>query len=179
MDGKDHGVLRPRGPKGRKGRRLLPNLRPEDLRDLDRLQQLYEFATGRGLPATEANWIQFIAAAVHATSERITNPPGNFHASIKQLARGERLLPVSQAEEEAAVRWLKSDELSGVSGAPRSTTSRGEPPRLPSLDAKRVAATLLWAQRHHQQGDPFEILHNNQPGWSRERWDRALAELQP
>lgn len=164
------------GARSRPGRsRLLPNLDPADLADPRRLLALYDHAVSRGLPATEANRIQFVAAAVHATGPGIRNPGGNFHASVRQLARGERLLPLNQADEDAALRLLRSLEQLPSSPSP----PRGRPAaRLLSSDARRVAAGLRWASDHHYQGDPYDVLARCEPEWTRDRWDAARAELE-
>src|SRR5205085_4549090 len=46
-----------------------------------------------------------------------------------------------------------------------------------SEDARLVRAVREAAARVRLRGDPFPLLKREQPEWTRDRWDRAAAEL--
>ena len=45
-----------------------------------------------------------------------------------------------------------------------------------SEDARLVRAVREAAARVRLRGDPFPLLKRQKPEWTRERWDRAVAE---
>ena len=47
-----------------------------------------------------------------------------------------------------------------------------------SDDARLVQAVREVAARAGLRGDPFPLLKREKPEWTRERWDRAVAELE-
>jgi hypothetical protein len=51
------------------------------------------------------------------------------------------------------------------------------PGRELSNDARLVQAVREVAARARLWGDPFPLLRREKPEWTRERWDRAVAEL--
>jgi hypothetical protein len=46
-----------------------------------------------------------------------------------------------------------------------------------SDDARLVQAVRAAAARARYRGDPFPLLKRQVPEWTRERWDKAVAEL--
>jgi hypothetical protein len=46
-----------------------------------------------------------------------------------------------------------------------------------SADARLVEAVLAAAAKARYRGDAFPLLKRAQPEWTRERWDKARAEL--
>jgi hypothetical protein len=154
-----------------------PNLRdvvPEDLKDTGRLLDLYEQAVDQGLaPPSEWGRLRFVAAAEHARIIGTRNPCGLF----VRLVRGGLYHFATQDDEQAASVRLRK-HLFGMPLEPRSPAGpilRAEP--LLSADARLVEAVRAAAVRARYRGDPFPLLKRAQPEWTRERWDRAVAEL--
>ena len=154
-----------------------PDLRhvvPEDLRDTGRLLELYDQAVRLGLvAASEWGRLRFVAAAEHARIIGTKNPCGLFARLVRRRAvafrhggrRGGGERPA-----QAAPAW----EL--LSARVGRETGIGRSPEL-SDDARLVRAVREVAARAGLRGDPFPLLKREKPEWTRERWDRALAEL--
>jgi hypothetical protein len=159
-----------------------PNLRdvvPEDLRDTGRLLDLYEQAAAAGLVGrSEHARLRFVAAAEHARVIGTRNPCGLF----VRLVRG-GLWPFLTCDDEEAASVRLRKHLFGEMPAGQSGRDRPEPsparspePNL-SADARLVAAVRAAAARARFRGDAFPLLKRAQPEWTRERWDKTLAEL--
>jgi hypothetical protein len=147
----------------------------EDLKDTGRLLDLYEQALGQGL-VTPSEWdrLRFVAAAEHARIIGTRNPCGLF----VRLIRGKLLhFTTCDDQETASVRLRK--HLYGPSQQEASRASRPVTRSEPvlSADARLVEAVLAAAARARYRGDAFPLLRRAQPEWTRERWDRAVAEL--
>jgi hypothetical protein len=152
-----------------------PSLRhvvPEDLSDTGRLLDLYAQAIDRKL-AGPSEWgrLRFVAAAEHARAIGTKNPCGLF----SRLVRGGLWHFATQDDETAASvrirRHLQGD-------GPRRMEAK--PVRIePTLsdDALLVRAVRESAARAGLKGDPFLLVRREQPEWTRDRWDRAAAEL--
>jgi hypothetical protein len=155
-----------------------PNLRdvvPEDLKDTGRLLELYEQAVDAGLaPPSEWGRLRFVAAAEHARVIGTKNPCGLF---VRLVRGGLYHFATGDDEQAASVRLRK--HLYGParegSAQPERPVIRSEP--LLSADARLVEAVLAAATRARYRGDAFPLLKRAQPEWTRERWDRAQAEL--
>jgi hypothetical protein len=157
------------------GKPDLRNVLPEDLKDTGRLLELYEQALGQGL-VTESEWdrLRFVAAAEHARIIGTRNPCGLF----VRLVRGGLLHFTTCDDQEAASvrlrRHLYGPARQGPGGSERPVTR--SVPEL-SADARLVEAVRAAAARARYRGDPFPLLKRAQPEWTRERWDKAVAEL--
>lgn len=163
------------------GKPHLRHLVPEDLGDVGRLLELYAQAVGLGLvPSSEWGRLRFVAAAEHARSIGKANPCGLF----ARLVRGRLLHFATECDEQAASVRIRS-HLYGSSGSPpmQAPVERVEPGRKPprvvewSEDAQLVQAVRAASARAGYRGDPFPLLRREKPEWTRDRWDRAVAEL--
>jgi hypothetical protein len=157
------------------GKPDLRNVVLEDLKDTGRLLDLYEQALGQGL-VTPSEWdrLRFVAAAEHARIIGTRNPCGLF----VRLVRGGLLhFTTCDDQETASVRLrrhLYGPTREGPGGSERPVTRLV--PEL-SADARLVDAVRAAAARARYRGDPFPLLKRAQPEWTRERWDKAVAEL--
>jgi hypothetical protein len=157
-----------------------PDLRhvvPEDLADTGRLLELYAQAVAAGLaPASEWGRLRFVAAAEHARDIGTTNPCGLF----AKLVRCGTLHYATEGDEQEASGRLRR-HLYGTPPPGRSAPAeqggivRGMAEL--SEDARLVQAVRAAARRAGYRGDPFPLLKRGTPEWTRERWDRALEEL--
>jgi hypothetical protein len=155
----------------------LQNVVPADLKDTGRLFELHEQAQAAGLiGSSESDRLKFVAAAEHARAVGSVNPPGLFVRIIRS-----KLYPfITQDDEDAANARIKRH----LYGKPPSERVEGGPsrpmevsrPRL-SEDALLVQAVKAALARAGYRGDPFYALKGQRPEWTRDRWDRALAEL--
>jgi hypothetical protein len=157
------------------GKPDLRNVLTEDLKDTGRLLELYEQAVGLGLvPPSEWGRLRFVAAAEHARVIGTKNPCGLF----VRLVRGGLFHFATGDDEQAASvrlrRHLYGSAREGPAGPARSVTRS-----LPELsaDARLVEAVRAAAARARYRGDAFPLLKRVQPEWTRERWDKAVAEL--
>jgi hypothetical protein len=157
-----------------------PDLRhvvPEDLADTGRLLELYAQAVAAGLAvASEWGRLRFVAAAEHARDIGTANPCGLF----AKLVRCGTLHYATEGDEQEASGRLRR-HLYGTSPPGRSAPSeqggivRGMAEL--SEDARLVQAVRATARRAGFRGDPFPLLKRQKPEWTRERWDRAVEEL--
>ena len=147
----------------------------EDLKDVVRLLMLFGQAIALGLvTSSERDRLRFVAAAEHARVIGTTNPCGLF---VRLIRNG--LWPfLTRDDEDTANRRLKRH----LYGKP---PERKESPPFAvtetvklSEDARLVQAIRAALARTKYQGDGFAILRRERPEWTRERWDRALAELE-
>jgi hypothetical protein len=156
-----------------------PDLRavvPEDLKDTGRLLELYDQAVVRGwVAASERDRLRFMSAAEHARVIGTKNPCGLF----VRLVRCGLWSFLTQDDEDAANVRLKR-HLYGM------TLVWKEPPPRPTVrdvetlseDARLVRAVRAAVARTRYPGDAFPLLRRERPEWTRERWDRALRELE-
>jgi hypothetical protein len=164
----------------------LEDVRVEDLKDTARLLDLLGQAVARGLVTTsDADRLRFVGAAEHALAIGEGNRAGLF----MYLVRGACWRFITQEDEDRAngriKAFLKGPEKSLMAsmfplGFEKSVmTSSSRPPARPVLseDARvviRVRAALASAG---YRGDAFPQVRRQDPSWTRERWDAALAEL--
>lgn len=156
------------------GKPDLRNVVPEDLKDTGRLLELYGQAVGFGLvTASECDRLRFVAAAEHARIIGTRNPCGLF----VRLVRG-GLWHFATHDDEAAASVRLRRHLHGVFPQRRVEREPGiRQGRELSDDARLVQAVREVAARSGYRGDPFPLLKREKSEWTRERWDRALAEL--
>jgi hypothetical protein len=156
-----------------------PDLRhvvPADLADTGRLLELFAQVVALGLvAASEWGRLRFVAAAEHARSIGTKNPCGLF----AQLVRAGTLHFATEDDTTAASVRLRR-HLHGVPPAGRAAVQGGIARCVPELseDARLVQAVRTAAARAGYRGDPFPLLKREKPEWTRERWDRAVEELE-
>jgi hypothetical protein len=150
----------------------LCNVLPQDLRDTGRLLDLYEQAVGQGL-AARSEWcrLRFVAAAEHARVIGTKNPCGLF---VRLVKGGLWHFATHDDEVAASVRLRRHLHGEG----PRSSSQGPRRQQALSEDARLVRAVREAAVRLRLRGDPFPLLKRERPEWTRQRWDRAVAELQ-
>ena len=166
----------PRAAGAAPGEPDLRNVVPEDLKDTGRLLELYEQAVELGLVTeSEHDRLRFVAAAEHARIIGTRNPCGLF----VRLVRGGLLHFVTYDDEVAASvrirRHLYGEPAGEASGHGIGHASLGGCGT--SDDARLVQAVRAAVARAGYRGDAFPLLKRQKPEWTRERWDRAVAEL--
>jgi hypothetical protein len=155
----------------------LADVRLEDLKDTGRLLELHRQAVDQGVVTpSDSDRLNFVAAAERAVEVGKSNPPGLF----AYLVRGGLWRYLNQGDEDRANARLKAHR--------RATEPPGEPCRIvappasspgspggPS-DAEVVKAVRAAAIRAGVFKDPFPEFARRW-GWSRERYDAALAAM--
>lgn len=155
-----------------------PNLRDvvlDDLKDTGRLLDLYDQSVALGYVTTsERDRLRFVSAAEHARVIGTKNPCGLF----VRLVRCGLWSFLTQDDEDAANTRLKRHLY-------RMTPQEQAPVIAPvreavglSADARVVQAIQAAVARTRYRGCAFPLLKRDHPEWTRERWDRALAELE-
>jgi hypothetical protein len=129
----------------------------------------------RVVEPSEAGLVRFLAAAEHAKAVGTVNPPGLF----ARVVRAGLWRHLTQADEDRAMSRLKAHRR-GPEPATGPAMSRPARPARPSLspDARAVAEIRRSLAASGYRGDPFPPLRRHDPGWTRERWDAALRELE-
>jgi len=157
----------------RAGFPVLTHVTVDDLRDLDRVLALRDQAIARGwLTGCEADRLNVIAAAVHGLRYADHNPGGLFVAML----RAHRWEMITQDDEDEARRWLRDcDEGSNRRTAP--VRSALAPPIELSWDAHVVNLVQRIMARSGSARDPFLAVKQQDPTWTRDRWEQAQAEL--
>ena len=149
----------------------LLHVRETDLSDTGSLLRLLAAARGLGLVgSSEMDELNFVASAERARARGTSNPCGLF---VWSVLRGFPFL--SCAEEDAARRRLRSVRESEASIWPAPLLGKAENPV--SEDAVFLRALRSRLRTFGVADDPFPHLHRERPDWTRERWDRAVAEL--
>ena len=154
----------------------LGTVRSEDLVDTARTLELHRQAVARGVVADgEAGRLRVVSAAEHARSIGSRNPCGLFAAIV---GRGLWKF-VTTADEDSASRRLRAHRRAGEVPQPRPSLPVMPSPLVPSGPGLSVDADLLRAVRAALggRGDPYLTLRCRSDGWPRERYDRAVAEL--
>jgi hypothetical protein len=157
------------------GKPDLQNVVPEDLKDTGRLLELFGQAVVEGLVKdSEADRFRFVTAAEHARVIGTKNACGLFIRLVRS-----RLWPfLTQDDEDAAQARLKRHFF----GATLARSAGCEWPITEhvglSADARVVKEVRQGAASSGYRGDAFPLLRRVRPEWTRERWDRALAELE-
>jgi hypothetical protein len=148
----------------------LVDVRAEDLKNTGRLLELHRQAVERRfITPSEADRLRVMAAAEHARAVGTTNPAGLF----AQVVRRGLWKYLTQADEDRAGARLKAWER-GPCPAPRA---RAVSRPVLSEDARTVGEVRRSLAASGYRGDPFPPLRRHDPGWTRERWDAALREL--
>lgn len=153
----------------------LREVRPADLGDVGRTDELHRQAAARGLVGpSEADRLRVLAAAEHARAVATRNPGGLFYRLVQR--NWWHLL--TQADEDAAARRLRASRRAEAPPPPPMPPPPARPqppPRVagPSADARLVAAVRRSAGR----ADVFLLLRRESADWTRARYDRAAAEL--
>ena len=148
-----------------------------DLRQTDRLLQLYAQATHQGvLPRSEAARLQFVAAAEHALA-RGRNPGG----LLAHLLRHQLWHVITQADEDAARRRLQPLPPVGwapVCVLPAAASGPGASAAL-SHDALVVQTLTTDLRQAGYPGPLFSLVqrHGYLADWTRARWEQAVHEL--
>lgn len=172
------GFLRRKGE--RKESPKLTDVLPGDLDDFGRLQELHRQAVERDLAMNgDGGLLDFVSLAERARV-RGEDPCRLF----VWLLKNQRFDFITLADEEAARERIKR-ELFGVEKR-RKRDDEDDRPRCKgpvarielSEDARLVAGVRAVAQKHRLTGDPFYLLRRERPDWTRERWDKAQAELE-
>ena len=149
---------------------------PEDLKDTGRLLELFDQAIVGGLvTASERDRLRFMGAAEHARAIGTRNPCGLF----VRMVRCGLWSFLTQDDEDAANARFKRHLFEMI--------IHEQTPQIPpvreavelSEDARLVRAVRAAVSRARYQGDAFPLLRREHPEWTRERWDRASAELEP
>ena len=152
---------------------ILRHIVLDDLQDTARLLVLFEQAHTQGLIGnSNSERLTFVAAAEHARVMGSRNPCGLF----AELIRRQRWDYVTDSDEDAAYRRLKH-HLYGPD-PPRAAPAPGTtaPPEL-SKDAAIVRHLRTELARAGLHGDVFGLVSREDVSWTRERWERAVAEL--
>jgi hypothetical protein len=151
----------------------LTHVVPEDLRDTPRLLSLFEQAQAQGIiGGSESEQLTFVATAERARVTAITNAPGLF----AELVRRRLWHFITQDDEDRAHRRLR-EYFYGTTREGRPEALR--PPRVAlSRDALFVSDVSARLERHGFRGEVFSVVSQELPGWTRERWERAITEVE-
>lgn len=147
----------------------LTNVQPEDLVQLNRTLALHRQAVAAGMiGAGEAGRVEFLAMVDRARTQG--QQPERLLVWMLKNRRGGW---VSASNEEAAAERVRTIH-NGLRQQPRAV-----PPVRPKAqldeDDRLVQACQLVAAKLRR--DPFRIARS-QSGWSRERWDEAVAKFE-
>lgn len=148
----------------------LRDIDPAHLRHTPSLVVLFYQAAADGLIAdTEAGQLDFFALAERASC-RGNNPGGLF----RWLLVNRRFDFITLTDEDAAqdrLRALRQGERER-----RDRRGRGAKPPPPPAESKtdRMVQACLAVAAKHRIADPFVILKNVEPTWTREQWEAAV-----
>jgi hypothetical protein len=143
----------------------------EDLHDTARLLTLFTQAQTRGfIGKSDSDRLTFCALAEHAKVVGSANPCGLFAA----LVRRQHWHFVTDSDEDVAQARLKTYLYGPAARA--APPPAAAPPEL-SADAAIVRYVRTQLARAGWQGDAFGLVSRGDPAWTRERWERATAEL--
>jgi hypothetical protein len=153
-------------------RPTLANITAMDLRETGRLLELFREATDEGLfSGSESERLLFVGAAERARLYGSQNPPGFFSQLIRR-----RLFHFVSSEDEERARKRLNDYCYG---GRQPLVMPKEPPRSgPSKDALFVADVQRRLSRTGFSGDVFSLVSRELPDWTRERWEKAVQELE-
>lgn len=160
--------------KAGKGKPNFLRVRREDLDDTGRVLGLLEHARALGVVGgSEMEELSFVAAAGRATVAGSRDPCARFVWTVRNRFQGLRC-----ADEDAARSRLRL-----VREPSREEPTQQEPPPrtqpLLSEDARFARAILGAVRSRGCAADPFPVLRRERPDWTRERWSRAMLELDP
>ena len=167
--GKFAGVLEAK----REEKPTLRHIMPDDLTDTARLLILFDEAQAQGLiGGSESERLTFVATAERARLRAITNAPGLF----AELVRRRLWHFVTQDNEDQAQTRLRKHFYGGREEGRALIMKR--PSEVLSKDALFIADVSARLQRHGFSGDMFAAVNRELPDWTRERWERAMTELE-
>ena len=156
-------------------RPTLRDVKSEDLRAPARLLDLHAQAVAAGyVSSSEADRLNFFAAANHARVIGSRNPPGLF----VRIVRSGLWNFLTQDDEDVARVQLR--RVLYPEGAPPELPRAEAPRRSPGLsdDARFVRdVTAQLRQRGIPESSVWRLVNRERPEWTRERWDAARAEL--
>ena len=161
------------------GKPKMANVQPEDLSDTGRLLELFDDAVRLGVVGgSESERLNFVAAAEHASIIGSRNPCGLF----AWLIRGQHWRFITQGDEDVAQERLKRhcfgcEAREGQELEPSEAPPEQLPAKL-SQDAQLVRATIIVHRRQGGRGEAFHLLARNYPGWTRQRWEAAVCEIE-
>ncbi len=180
MRSKEH--ARPKAKRSgsaRRSRRWIDRVQVDDLRCTERLRALFEECLCHGLVVdTEDQWFRFVVAA-----ERCLQIGRKKGAMFGSMVRSRQLHFVSQEDEENACKRLRAwkNRLSPAkgSGEPLASTGDSESVDL-SEDAVFVRAAIKAGRARGIRTHDALVrhLHAEDRTWTRERWDKAIRELE-
>ena len=154
------------------GTPTLKHIVPEDLRDTARLLVLFEEAQGKGIMGgSESERLAFVATAERARLTAITNAPGLFAELVRR-----RLWHFSTQDDEDRAHKRLREHFHGGRGE-GTPQGRSSPPPALSKDALFVADVSARLRRSGVLEDAFSVVSRELADWSKERWERAQAEL--
>ena len=156
-------------------RPTLRDVKPGDIHDPARLLDLHAQAIAAGyVSSSEADRLNFFAAANHARVIGSRNPPGLF---VRILRSGLWSFLTQDDEDVARVQLRRVLYPEGASAElPRAEAPRPSPGI--SADARFVRdVTAQLRQRGIPESNVWRLVNRERPEWTRERWDAALAEL--
>src|SRR5215831_14270519 len=151
-----------------------PTLRhiiPEDLQDTARLLTLFAQAQTQGLIGkSDSDRLSFLALAEHAKVVGSQNPCGLFAALVQR----QHWHFVTDSDEDIAQARLKA-YLYGPAARAAPPPVAERPELSPDAVIVRYVRTQL--AQAGWQGEAFGLVSRADPTWTRERWERAAAEL--
>ena len=151
----------------------LRHIMPDDLTNTARLLILFDEAQAQGLiGGSESERLTFVATAERARLRAITNAPGLF----AELVRRRLWHFVTQDNEDQAQTRLRKHFYGGREEGRALIMKR--PSEVLSKDALFIADVSARLQRHGFSGDMFAAVNRELPDWTRERWERAMTELE-
>ena len=153
----------------------LKHLVVEDLRSTPRLLSLFEQALAAGMVgAGYGQQLNFFAAAEHSLVKGTRNPCGLF----VHILKNKLWHFCTNDDEDAANERLKRHFYGNL--RPREAEPVKRRPAVQvvlSDDAKLVVAVQRVASQH-RISEPFHLLRREWPEWTRDRWDKAIAEIE-
>ena len=154
------------------------------LRDTESLLELYGqmLASEPCLPGVqggEAGQLRFVGYAEHALRIATRNPPGLFYAMLRDDPDRDHRR-ITGRDEDAAHQRLR--EYLYPEDQRRNEGPSVVEPAAPdvtevSRDAQFVSKATNWVAINGHRGDAFDLVRARDPLWTRERWDRAIQEL--
>jgi hypothetical protein len=167
--GKSTGVLDAK----KEGIPTLKHVVPEDLRDTERLLTLFAEANAQGfIGGSESERLTFVATAERARLRGTTNPEG----LLAELVRRRLWHFVTQDDEDRAHQRLR-EHFYGRRREEKLPAPR-HPLKALSKDALFVADISARLRRTGFTGDVFVAVSDELPEWTRERWERAVTEVE-
>lgn len=160
---------------GKKKKPSMTNIELADLNETSRTLELFENAVGRGsVDASEHSRLMFVAAAERAVLRGTRNPCGLFRRLVEQKLWHH----ITQGDEDAAYKRLKRHFYGDL--RKREPVARPKnPPRIElSEDARFAVAVTRALKQQGYRGETFHAVMREFPEWTRDRWGRAVVELE-